>query len=301
MNQVDVAKALDWSASKVLRIESGQSPVATSDLVALMTLYGVVDTSAVGELVELARSSRRPSMSSRYGDALSPEFGEWLDYEAFASVIRQYESKLIPGPLQTDDYAHAIVPAYLAGGPKRDKIEGVVGSREDRAERLTGRDGPKISVIIDEAALRRGVGNESGPRDYAVMIEQLKHLKKLNTVGRLARGEEVETELNPSIEIQIVPLEIGAYPAMRGPFELLEFDDPDDPNMVYFENPRADIVIKEGEETAESLELFLRLQSVLVPPSGVDEQIDLIIQLMEDHRNGIPTSGQSGRHIPPAA
>jgi len=286
-SQAEVAESLDWSASKVLRIENGHVVVATSDLLALMTLYGA-DETYTSEMIDLSRSARKPSILGSYRDVLTPEFADWLEHEAYAARIRQYESKFIPGVLQTGDYAQSVVRAGLGREAPQERVNRIVESRLNREQLLTGPDGPEVSFIVDESAVRRGIGHEDGRRDYADMISQLEQLKRLNTRGRRERQEEIEDDLNPNIGIQIVPFEMGSYQALRGPFELLEFQDPEDDNMVYFENPDGDVVIREThDETAIYLDMFTELQKLLPSYASTDQYIDQVIELMEQGRNGV--------------
>jgi transcriptional regulator with XRE-family HTH domain len=286
--QSEVANALDWSASKILRIENGQVAVATSDLMALLTQYNFTEKESA-ELIELARTSRQSTVSDSYRDVLTSAFADWLEHEAYAVVIQQYETKLIPGVLQTEDYAYALVRALMGKEADEETVNRIVAARLERAKHLTGPDGPAISFIIDESALRRGVGNEHGPYDYAVMIAQLEKLKRMNTRGRRAQQEAIEPDLNPNIGIQIVPFEIGGYQALRGPFELLEFEEPEDDNMVYFENPDGDIVIYDNKsKTARYLDMFTGMNKALSEYAAVNELIDKIVELMKQRQNGIP-------------
>jgi len=294
--QAEVADALDWSQSKVLRIENGQSTVATSDVMALLTQYPSL-ADQTKELIELARESRRPTVASRYEDVMTPAFAQWLEYEAYAARIRQYETSFVPGLLQTDEYATGIVNGFLGDGADEKKGQRIVAARIERSEPLVGADGPTMDFIIDEAALRRAVGNEKGAHGYTAMIEQLRYLQKMNTRGRTARGETIDPDLNPDISIQIVPLEMGVYQAMRGPFELVEFENDEDEAMMYFENPEGDVVIKDNtfEPVARYLDMFADMKRKLPPATETNTQIDLIIALMEERRNGIPAPAPARR------
>lgn len=294
--QAEVAEALDWSQSKVLRIENGQSTVATSDVMALLTQYPSL-ADQTQELIELARESRRPTVASRYEDVMTPQFAQWLEYEAYAARIRQYETTFVPGLLQTDDYATAIVNGALSGDYDEKKKQRIVAARIERSEPLVSAGGPRMDFIVDEAALRRAVGNESGTQGYTAMIEQLRYLQKMNTYGRAARGEAIEPDLNPHISIQIMPLESGVYTAMRGPFELVEFENDEDEAMMYFENPDGDVVIRDNsfEPVTKYLDMFAEMKRRVPPAAETNAQIDLIITLMEERRNGIPAPAPARR------
>jgi transcriptional regulator with XRE-family HTH domain len=286
--QQEVATSLDWSTSKLLRIENGHVAVQTSDLMALLMQYGVNGDEA-DRMVDLVRTSRQPTISSRYRDVMSPEFNEWLEFEEHCSHVRQYETKLIPGVLQVYGYSWSIVK-QLSGRADDDYVERVVQARMERAEKLTRRGGPSMAFIIDEGALRRGVGNEKGRTDFAVIKRVLSNIKRLNTIGRAACGEAIEDDLNPAISVRIVPFEVGAYPAFKGPFELLEFEDPNEDNMLYLEHASGDIVIRETRsETAPYLEMFDEMESLAPSAAQTNGLIDIIIELMESGKNGIPS------------
>lgn len=274
--QAEVAEVLDWSPSKILRIENGQVAVQTSDLRALVTQYPSL-TSQTEELVELARLSRQPTVASRYRDVLTKEFAEWLEYEAYAKSIRQFETEFVPGVLQTDEYATGIVNGLMGAGRNEDVAKRIVEARFERADPLMGRGGPRMEFIIDEGALYRWVGNEDGAQGYSTMVDQLRQLKTFNTVGRSLAGESIEKHLNPNVSIQIVPLTIGSYPALRGPFEIAEFEDEKWDSMMYFENREGDVVIKDNpDEIARHIDLFAELKKVVPTADSANSIIDQI-------------------------
>jgi transcriptional regulator with XRE-family HTH domain len=287
LTQTEIAEQLGWSPSKVLRLENGQTPYQVSDVVALLTLFPQL-SSERDELTELARDARKPTLSSRYIDVLTPQFAEWLEHEAYASGIRQYENQIVPGVLQTSDYATGIVNGLLGSVPDQERASRIVDARIERAEPLLGPDGPKMAFVIDESALRRAVGNERGDRGYSSMIDQLQALKRYNTVGRRANGEAIEEDLNPNIAIQIVPSIMGAYAALRGPFELIDFPGGDADPMVYFENPDGDDVVRDQfEHIARYLDLFAELSAAVPAVSETNAYIDAIIAQMESAPDGI--------------
>ena len=109
LTQDQVADAMDWSLSKIIRIETGAVGISTNDLRALLSLYKIHGPDRVHELVELARASRQPSWLSKYRGDISPQYLQYIEYEQAASVLRTYEPLLIPGLLQTEEYAAAIM------------------------------------------------------------------------------------------------------------------------------------------------------------------------------------------------
>lgn len=296
MTQSEVANALEWAPSKILRLENGQNSVSNSDLLALLTQYPDLDRERE-ELLKLAREARRPTFENQYSDVLPDSFRIWVAFEAYADAIQQYEPQVVPGILQTDEYATGLVKAQLDDEVRADRI---VEARLQRSEPLVGGDGPIMNFIIDETALIRAADRRDAQRDYPTMIAQLEHLKKLNTIGRQGLGEAIDPDLNPRISIQIVPLTLGPYTAMRHPFELIEFEDEDNPFMMYFEGPDSDQVIRDRyDEIERYINRFSELKRQLADPVDTNAQIDHIIDLMAGDRNAIISSSRTAMRLLP--
>jgi len=206
LTQKDVAEALDWSPSKVIRIESGQVAISTTDLKALLAEYGVSDGQTVADLVDLARNSKKQPWS-QYKDVLSTDDQAYFGYESSAQIIRQFAPLLVPGLLQTEDYTRALLHDAFDFPEK--KIERLVEARTERQELLSRDDAPEAFYIIDEAVVRRLVG---GPD---VMRNQLQHLLRLSEL--------------PNVTLQVIPFEVGAHQGLQGPFVLLEFGEQVEP------------------------------------------------------------------------
>jgi transcriptional regulator with XRE-family HTH domain len=204
----EVARRLDWSASKLSRIETGQSRVQTGDVRDLLGAYGVTDEATAEALVQLAREARRRGWWTRYTDVLGS--GTYVGLEADASALHTYESMFVPGLLQTEDYARAIIRADLAK-PDPETLERRLAARMARQEILSRPDPPQIWAVLDESVVGRPVG---GP---AVMRAQLQYLI------------EVSNRPNTPLTLQVLPLTVGAHPGMNGPFVILEFQSPNDP------------------------------------------------------------------------
>jgi transcriptional regulator with XRE-family HTH domain len=299
MTRDEVADTLDWSISKLLRIENGNSRVTKVDLEALAKLYDL-SVKKTDEMIELAKISRQPTIANEFKDVLTPEFRRWIEFELSADYIRQYETTLIPGIFQNDGYAHSVMIAYSEGQPE-DVIERKVQARFIRAEWLLHRDGPQMWFIIDESALRRGIGNSEHNRDFSDMLSVLDNLKRFNTVGRTKRGEQIEDDLNPSVSIQIVPFEVGAYSALPAPFEILEFDDPNQDLMAYEETRRGDFVIQDrGEYVTPFLNRFYATEKIAPPAEQTPDLIDGIRQMIMSGTNGIHFQKKENASVGPA-
>jgi len=268
--QTEVAEALEWSASKILRIEGGKSAIAVSDLIALISQYPRLQPE-LEALKALAKAAKAPSLASQYGDALPGVFRDWVEFESASDRILQYEPQVVPGVLQTDDYATSLVGAQV---PDRERVSRIVEARIQRSSALVSNDGPAMELLLDETALLRAGDHEDARRGYPILLEQLEHLMKMNTVGRLAAGEKVEEHLNPRISIQIAPLAMGPYAAMRHPFELLEFVEDDSPWMMYFEGPDFDQVFHDKyDEIEKYIDRFNDLKRRIPGPAETNEKI----------------------------
>ncbi|HSV68187.1 MAG TPA: helix-turn-helix transcriptional regulator [Mycobacteriales bacterium] len=226
--QRDVAAAMDWSQSKLIRIETGAVNISTNDLRALLGHYEV-DPARVSALVDLARAAREMPRWSIYKDVAKPEFISFLGYESSASVIRNFEPLLVPGLLQTEEYAREIIGAIEDHQPQ--KVDALVDLRMQRQELLARQPAPDLHFILDEAVIRRAVGGVNVAR------RQLRHLR--------------ESAAQPNVTIRIVPFKLGVYPRLRVPYILFEFPDPEDEDVLYLENPMGDLIVRENspEET----------------------------------------------------
>lgn len=269
MTQKAVADALGWSPSKLLRIEQGDVRVSQTDLVALLTHYGITDSSRVETLKEVAKIARRNTFIYKYRDVMPPKFFQYLELETSAEVIRQFEPSLIPGVLQTEDYANVVLRTYVEPDTPEETVLRRIAARLERKQRFIQQDGPQLFVIVDEAALRRMVGAESG--DDTIMIEQLAHLKEMNEL--------------PNITIQVLPFSIGAHPGMTGPFVILDFLDPNDENVVYLET-RGDAILREDDvTTGQYIDLFQQMERErATKPAEFPEFIDLTIRKIKAER-----------------
>jgi transcriptional regulator with XRE-family HTH domain len=251
LTQRHVADALEWSPSKVIRIESGQVGVSVTDLRALADLYRVNDPERLGELETLARGSRRQPFAD-YRDVLSADTIKFFGLEASASLIRHVQPLVVPGLLQTEDYTRALLHAY---GIEAKAIDRVVESRRERQELFDRAEPPQVFTILDEAVLRRQVG---GP---TMMNRQLQHLLSLAD--------------RPQVTIQIVPFSAGAYEAIQGPFVHLEFPDVNDPDVVFLDRQRDSATFIDNPEITGLYQVsFIALEDLAAPPDQLPSYID---------------------------
>ena len=222
LTQREAANELDWSMSKLVRIEAGSVGVSITDLRAMLALYSIDNDDQVNELIEMARASKERPWFSKYEKVLSPAFAQYLGYESSASVIRGFQPLTVPGLLQTDDYARAVIEASRV-----DQVDERVELRTTRQELLERKDRPEIYYVLDEAALHRNVGG------MAVMRSQLRHLRDLTK--------------EPRLSVRIVPFSAGAHASMKGSFTILEFADWDE-DVLYLETAGGSVTSREDQK-----------------------------------------------------
>ncbi|NUT97021.1 MAG: helix-turn-helix domain-containing protein [Saccharothrix sp.] len=251
--QREVADALDWSTSKVIRIETGAVNISTTDLRALLQFYGE-SADFIDELVQTAREGRKRVWWDRYKANITPEMVTLLEFEASTSLIRQFQSLIIPGLLQTEEYAREVLRLYST----EDQLEYRVKLRMERQHIIEGDEAAKAFFIMDEAALRRWVG---GP---GVMREQLARMK--------------EMAKRPNISIQVLTFDKGTYRGMRGNFEVFEFPTEDQDHVVFLEWPGGDTVIQNNpRQVSNYVEIFLEMEALATTPDEFDALIDRLM------------------------
>ena len=244
LTQEQVATAMEWSLSKMNRIEKAKTGISANDLKALLPLYGITAKDRTEELLALARASRQTPWWRGYGDVAPSTLLELIDYENAATSISQFEPMFVPGILQTEDYALAVLRAsYGAKSP----AERMVSLRTKRRDLLASEGAPAFSFVLDESVIRRPVGG------LAVMRNQLMHLVSLADL--------------PNVTIQVVPFAAGVHPGMKGPFKVIEFDDEPDEDVAFLEGPHGDIISDDPEETGRYLEAFHRVAQLALEPS----------------------------------
>ena len=243
----DVAGRLKWPASKISRIENRQVGISTRDLRRLLDLYQATDRAYVDELLEMARRATERGWWQSYGGVVPTALGNLIGLEAEAATIRTYEPELVPGLLQTTDYARAVIRAGRPGDTAQE-IDRRVEVRLERQEVLTRTDPPppKVNVVLNEGVLARRVG---GPE---VMRAQLEHL--------------IRDRDRANIVIQILPFSTGEHPAMVGPFTMLTFLDPADPGVVNVENITGSLALEQPEGLRAYEEVWGAIQARAASP-----------------------------------
>ena len=238
---------MEWSLSKMNRIEKAKSSISVNDLKVLLPFYDITKKEKVDELVALARAARQSPWWRRYSEVAPPALLELIDYESAASSVSQFETMFVPGILQTEEYASAVLQVFYDEKSAPEKVAALVDLRTRRRDLLAGENAPKFSFILDESVLRRLAGNPG------ITSRQLLHL--------------VNAAEMPNVKIQVVPFTAGLHPGMKGPFEFIQFEDTPDENVVFLEGPRGDFISDEPRETENYLEAFKRIADTALGPS----------------------------------
>ncbi|MGD0246609.1 MAG: helix-turn-helix transcriptional regulator [Streptosporangiaceae bacterium] len=262
LTQQQVAANLDWSQSKIIRIEGGHSSITRVDLDALLGEYGPAAEKERGRLQALNRDARKQGWWHRYREVASPEYLAYVGYESGAASIRQFQGAVVPGLLQTREYAEVLTVNSVED---EDKVGPVVDLRLQRQAELAKRENPpRQTYVLDEAVVRRHVGIHKDP---AIMPAQLRHI-----VGR-ARSDE-------RITIRVILFEAGAHAGLSGPFTLLDFD-ADVPELVYLDAGRGTISMIIGSEGTIS-EYAASFEALLEDALPADKSLEFIERAAED-------------------
>lgn len=259
--QEQVAAELEWSPSKLIRVEGGRSSITKVDLDALLARYGVTSESTRERLQALNRGARERAWWDKYRDDLAETYLRYVGFEAGASFIRQYESVFVPGTLQTPEYAEAVTVGLA--DPVR--IASIVGIRLQRQAELAQRSAPpRRYYVVDEAVIRRHVGIAKDP---AIMPNQLR------SIADRAESDDLVT-------VRVIPFGVGAHRGLLGPFTLLEFDG-GLLDVLYVDVGRGEFasMVSGGDVVSDYRDDFEALLEDALP---TDKSIDLLRSVAEE-------------------
>ncbi|MFJ5304999.1 helix-turn-helix domain-containing protein [Streptomyces sp. NPDC088350] len=241
----EAARLVGWHQSKVSRIETGASGVKAPDVRLLLDAYQVGDAQLRDMLLVLAGSDDgggRHHWWHAYRGVLPPAYRDFISLESQASTIRTLETSVVPGLLQTPEYARAVTRAAVGGldndGPER--LDALVQVRLARQDVLRMDPPLALSVVLDEAVLRREVG---GP---GVMARQLERL--------------VEAAHLPQVRLQVLPFAAGAHIGITGPFVIFSFPSTSDLDVVVLDHLTSSLYLERKEDLEAYSEAFNTLQ-----------------------------------------
>jgi transcriptional regulator with XRE-family HTH domain len=261
LTQQQVASAMEWSPSKLIRVEGGGSSITKVDLDALLTKYGVTSESHRERLHNLNRGAKETGWWAAYKDDVSPEYLSYVGFEAGAAFIRQFQIGLVPGLLQTADYAEVLTSVFRF---EPETARTLVRLRMQRQSELWQRLAPpRQYFVLDEGVIRRHVGIK---RNRAIMPNQL-------------RGIADRAEQDDLVTVRVIPFEAGAHPGLIDPFTLLEFE-AGLPDILFFDANRSALMVSgDDPDVAKYAEHF---EELLENALSAEESIKLMRNIADE-------------------
>jgi transcriptional regulator with XRE-family HTH domain len=244
-----VAEQLECSPSKISRLETGKGIPRARDVRDMLDLFGVKDVQERDRLLRLARDGQQQGWWEEYAEVLRPELAQRPDHignlvalEADATAILTFQLAVVPGLLQTEDYARAVLTEGFRQRHDANEIDRLVELRM-RRQQVLRRDGEplRLHCVLDEAVIRRSVGGRE------TMAAQLQAL--------------IDASERPNITLQVVPFDAGVHAGMAGSFMLLEFADSKDHDRVYLEGHAGITYIEHPNDVLNYQQLFADVSS----------------------------------------
>jgi hypothetical protein len=249
------------SESKISRMELGRVGFKARDITDLLVLYGVDDPEEHERLLALTKQANSPSWWHTYGDVLESWFHSYLDLEQAAELIRTYEIQFVPGLLQTEAYASAVI-RLSHNDPGRHEVERLAKLRMTRKETLNRPDAPTFWAVLDEAVLRRLIGGRDVLRAQIVAL-----LEACDT---------------PNIRLQVIPFDSGGHAAAGGAFSILRFPHEELDDVVYIEHLTSALYLDKREEVDAYAAAFGRLIIEAAPPARTPEILTAVLADLND-------------------
>lgn len=242
-------RALDVTHVTVRRMEKAEVGLKLIYVEKLLQTYGVSGQTEIEEFLNLARQANQPGWWHSYRDVLPEWFSAFVSLEGESRVIRAYEPHYVPGLLQTEGYARAVLRAGMPHAPE-EEIRRQVALRQERQALLERPEPPLLWVVMDETVLRRSIG---GPE---VMREQIDKLV-------------AATEL-PYVRLQIMPFSVGPHSAMYGPFHLFRFPIEELPDVAFAESLLGAAYFDQRDDVTTFLEALDRMCAQAAPVSRTE-------------------------------
>ena len=236
LSREDAARILRVAPATVRRMETAEVSLKIPYVQMLLTAYGVPEHEA-DTFVTLAEDANRPGWWQRYHDVLPEWFSLYVSLEGAARIIRSYEPHFVPGLLQTEDYARAVLEAGTIGTAGPETVERHVALRMERQKLLERPDPPHLWVLMEETVLRRPVSGDS-----RVMRDQLDKL--------------LEFAARDRVTLQIAEFADGPHPGTYAPFSLFRFAEPELPDMVFTEYLTGALYLDSRKEVSVHLEVL---------------------------------------------
>ena len=254
ITHLDIAEVLGCSDSKIYKIESGDVGINRGDLLVMIDRYHVTDERVRDTLLSLQKQGKERGWWAKFGQ-LPNAYGMYIGLESAATAVRNFELAVIPGLLQTEDYARTIIQAQRVSD-KADEIERRVKVRLARQACLTEDPPLMFWTIIDEGALHRQTGGK------AVMRAQLEHLIEVNKL--------------PNVTIQVLPFTEGTHPGTLGSIAILEFPEEVHSPVAYIETYAGDVYLEREDDIRRTTLTYTHLHAAALSASKSSELIAAI-------------------------
>ncbi|MER5378394.1 helix-turn-helix transcriptional regulator [Streptomyces sp. NPDC002553] len=254
----EAARLVGWHQSKVSRIETGSSGAKPADVRSLLDAYGVGDPQLREVMLALAGlddGAGRDHWWHAYRGVLPPTYRDFISLESQARAMRTLETTVVPGLLQTAEYARAVTRAAV-GGVSEERLDTLVEVRLARQEVLRARPPLELDAVLDEAVLRREVGGQE------VMARQLERL--------------MEAARLPQVRLQVLPFTAGAHIGVTGPFVVFSFSSTSDLDVVVLDHLTSTLYLERKEDLRVYTEAFNALQANALSPDDSLEYIAAI-------------------------
>jgi transcriptional regulator with XRE-family HTH domain len=242
-----VAEHLECSPSRVSRIETGKAqPPKQREIRDLLELFGATDTRVRDTLLQLAKEAAQPGWYSEFQDVFPPRFGSYIGLESEAAELRHFDNQLVHGLLQTPEYAREVLQTTLPGeAPKTiDRLLDLRLARQQILDRAPSTFA--LWVILDENVFRRPIG------EATVMRGQVSRL--------------LDAIKAPNLTVQVLPFDKGAHVGLDGPFSLLGFPEPSDPDVVYVESQAGNAYLEQPHQVSRMNTKFNLLVASALDP-----------------------------------
>lgn len=250
----EVGQRLGCSGTRISRIETGRISIRPGDVRELLEIYGVTGTEA-DFLARLAREARQKGWWHTYNRVMPSWFEAYIGLEAAAVRFRDFQSMVVPGLFQTEDYARAVLRAAPYPGNSED-VDRQVALRMERQTILSQLNPPDLWVVLTESVIRVNVGGAG------VMRAQLRRL--------------IDLAERSNVTLQVLPFTTAAHVQPISPFTILEFPEPGDPPVVYVEHLTGCLFLESEKEISRHTVLFDYLRA---EAHGTAPSIDLIARV----------------------
>lgn len=236
----EAARTLDVTHATIRRMEKAEAGLKLPYVEKLLRAYGITKSCEIDDFLALCRDANRPGWWHRFRDVLPEWFSAFVSLEGSAELIRAYEPHYVPGLLQTDAYARAVLRAGRPAAP-REEVDRAVALRLERQALLSREQPPMLWVVMDETVLRRPIGGAE------VMREQ---------IARLIEASEL-----PNVRLQALPFATGPHPAMYGPFHIFRFALRELPDIAYVESLVGAVYMEDRDDVSLFREALDRMSA----------------------------------------